>query len=390
MSFDPATLITTAFLTLLLFGLALATVVRRSRADAGVQWWITSFLMGASGFLVLLTRPTAVDDLLLIVANTLFVTAYACGYGGARALTGRRPSVWTLAAGAIAWPLIIGLWNPPFDSRIIFSSLLIAGFSAAMAFELVRGATHEERHRRIAAAVCAAHAVFFALRALAGPTLGFLNVSAADVISPWGAVIALEIILFSGTMAILIVSISLERARLEERSAAHTDFLTGVGSRRAFERSMARILRAVDDHIPATLLTLDLDGFKKVNDQLGHEAGDLVLKEFAEAVRRELPQPKQFWRLGGDEFAVLLSGHTLRQGDVMKDILRRAIDTSAAIQQTTAGTPVSVSIGIAALLPEETISDLVRRADIALYKDKRRNRAPGSVLASVGRPSFAA
>ena len=372
MKFDPATLLTTAFLTLLLFGLVLAVLLSRSRQDSGGVWWISAFLLGAAGFLVLLLVPAGPGGLSLVVANTLFLSAYGFCDAGARALAGRRPYGWSLAFAIAVWPLLCWLLDPGFGARIVISSLLICAYSAAAAFELGHGAVREERNRFIAAALCAGHALFYLVRALYGPTLGLVNAVTEEVVSDWGAIIALEVVLFAAAMAALIVGITLERAGLTERRAAYTDFLTGIGSRRAFEATMQAVLSAADRRVPTTLLLLDLDDFKKVNDRLGHHAGDELLQAFAAALRQQLSDPGLFWRIGGDEFAILLRGYKPLQAELMTEALRQTIATAPAIQSAGDGSQVSASIGRATLIPGDTMEDLVLRADAALYGEKRK------------------
>ncbi len=374
MKFDPATLLTTAFLTLFLFGMVLAVVVRRSGEDRAGLWWIASFLLGASGFLLLVLAPAGPGSLQLLVANTLFLSAYGCCHAGARSLAGRKPLVWPLIVAFAIWPLLCGLFELGFASRVVVCSILVCGYSAAAAFELVHGATKEERNRLIAAGLCAAHALFYLIRAAFGPTLGLINAATEDVESAWGAAIALEIVLFAAAMATLIVGTIAERRGLKERRAANTDFLTGIGSRRAFDATMRRVVPATEDGVPTALLLLDLDEFKKVNDRLGHQAGDTLLKTFAQVVRQQLRDPDMFWRLGGDEFAILLRGCDLHESESLKASLRQAIEMSSVIRKAAGGARVSASMGSAAVLPGEGIADLVRRADAALYRDKDRRK----------------
>lgn len=371
---------TTAFLTLLLFGLVLATVVRRSREEPAGAWWIAGFLLGASGFLLPILVPTPPGSLLRIVVNTLFLTAYGCCHLAGRCLAGRDPKYWSVAIAFAAWPVLIAVFSPSFETRVLISSMLICGYSAALAIEFAHGATKEGRNRIIAAALCGAHAFFYLIRALVGPTLGLVDASSDTFVSAWGAVIALEGVLFAAALAVLVVGIALERGRLEDRRAAYTDFLTGIGNRRAFETAMHSIIPALDDRVPTTLLLLDLDKFKEVNDRFGHDVGDRLLETFARVVSEQLSDRSMFWRLGGDEFAILLRGCDLQKAALMKETLRHAITISAEIQQITGGVQVSVSIGSAAIIPGETVSDLVQRADTALYDEKSKRRRLGLAL----------
>jgi diguanylate cyclase (GGDEF)-like protein len=374
MKFDPLTLLTTAFLTLLLFGLVLATLVKRPARDAARLWWIATFLLGASGFLLLILVPASPDSVYQVLANMLFLAAYGCCHAGARTTAGRKPVITSVAFSVAVWPVLIALFSPGFETRVAISSTLICAYSAATAIELAYGATKDEGNRFIASALCAAHALFYFARAILGSTFGFDDGGVEAVSSSWGALIALEVVLFGAAFATLLVGITLERARLAERQVAHTDFLTGIGNRRAFDAAMEKLIAAEDNLASATLLLLDLDNFKEVNDRYGHDRGDDLLKAFVRVISAQLADPASLWRLGGDEFAILLFGEEAQEVEAVTQSLRLAMDGSGAIHLIAADTTVSVSIGSAALTPGETMSELFRRADISLYRDKRSRR----------------
>lgn len=373
MKFDPATLLTTAFLTLLLFGALIAFVSRNwGRRTTGL-WWLAGFSLGAWGFLILIFSQSP-SPMMTIASNALFLSAYGCTYAAARSLVGREPVLWSLALAVGVWPITNLAFDLSFELRVVLFSLLVCVFCALTAFEFARD-RGGERHRNIAAILCAGHALFYLVRAVAGPTMGFADTSSQTALSLWGAIIALEIVLFAGALAVLVVSIMINRASMEERREAYTDFLTGIGNRRAFETVMQDVISANREGMQDVLLLLDLDNFKEVNDRHGHEAGDELLRSFAKAVRQELADASRFWRLGGDEFAILISGKGAEEVRVMGDQLRRIIDLCVAQQPVEAWPRVSVSIGHAVVERHDTPSDILRRADTALYQDKRRRRS---------------
>lgn len=165
-----------------------------------------------------------------------------------------------------------------------------------------------------------------------------------------------------------------EQNRERERMlhlATH-DPLTGLGNRALFRERLA----AVPPGASGAVLYLDLDRFKRVNDDLGHEAGDGVLVAVAERLRAALPDPDHAARLGGDEFAVLLvgSGDPGRIGTAARELVAE-IGRPIAVRDRTVA--VGASVGIALfdggdLLPDE----LIRRADAAFYRAKRDGRNP--------------
>ncbi|HEX8098914.1 MAG TPA: sensor domain-containing diguanylate cyclase, partial [Actinomycetota bacterium] len=162
---------------------------------------------------------------------------------------------------------------------------------------------------------------------------------------------------------------------LEERleQLATTDSLTGLANRRRFEEEAARTI----DHIArygtrAAALMIDLDGFKEVNDRAGHQAGDEVLKRVADNLRRRLRSSDLVARLGGDEFVVLLTETGVEQAALVAEALIERI-TECGWQTEDEELPVSASIGVALFdsASRETLSDVVRRADNAMFEAKR-------------------
>ena len=155
--------------------------------------------------------------------------------------------------------------------------------------------------------------------------------------------------------------------RLALEGQASRDPLTGVDNRRALEQALTAITVA-DAH--ATLAILDLDHFKRINDEHGHDAGDAVLVRFAQLVRATVRQSDRLFRIGGEEFVLLLPSSD-RAG------ARRALDkvvaeVRAALRSPDA--PVTVSIGASERRPGETAAAWMARADAALYRVKRGGR----------------
>jgi diguanylate cyclase (GGDEF)-like protein len=141
--------------------------------------------------------------------------------------------------------------------------------------------------------------------------------------------------------------------------AAGTDPLTGVGNRRAFDSSLARL------PVGGSVVVFDLDGFKPANDQHGHAAGDAVLRVFAATLHDCIRDGDLVARIGGDEFAVVLpsAGHT-------------GVDAVLARLTTRWSAPhgVTFSTGRALLGPDDTVAQMMIRADVDLYRAKRASR----------------
>jgi diguanylate cyclase (GGDEF)-like protein len=161
--------------------------------------------------------------------------------------------------------------------------------------------------------------------------------------------------------------------------AANRDFLTGAWSRRAFWEVAAReIERARRLHRGLTLLTMDVDHFKRINDTWGHAEGDEVLKDMVLAVERRMRSIDYFGRIGGEEFAVLMPDTGLEGARVLAERLRAGIaEDQASIQAAdsdAAPRSYTLSMGLAQLRPADTFHDLMQRADTALYQAKESGR----------------
>ncbi|MFI5934380.1 putative bifunctional diguanylate cyclase/phosphodiesterase [Actinoplanes sp. NPDC051494] len=177
-----------------------------------------------------------------------------------------------------------------------------------------------------------------------------------DDLLPWGGLVSALIVMTAAIMARQVISLR------DSRELVVTDQLTGLANRTALDNAITRTLRQRE---AGTLLLIDLDGFKLVNDAYGHPAGDLFLVTFAEHLRANVRHGDTCARIGGDEFAVWLPGAT-DPGAVVERLSRAP---SVALDDDTV--PVRASIGITTGTGRDTVKDLMRRADLAMYHAKR-------------------
>lgn len=157
---------------------------------------------------------------------------------------------------------------------------------------------------------------------------------------------------------------------------AFYDPLTGLNNRRYLERRLPAMIEAARQRgSPLTMMILDIDHFKRINDSFGHEAGDLVLKGFAAELQQIVRGGDLVCRLGGEEFVVAMPGLAASHAARTAERARRSIE-SRAFPVGDAGAPVSitVSIGLADVRGEQDSADLYRRADRALYLSKSAGR----------------
>lgn len=160
--------------------------------------------------------------------------------------------------------------------------------------------------------------------------------------------------------------------RLEEM--ASTDKLTGAANRHVFEMLFQHVVggaRRRGD--PVSLLTIDIDGFKGVNDTHGHQGGDAVLRRFTDIVREHIRDSDTLCRWGGDEFLVLLGGCPLEVAAETAEKIRRAVDRNP-FPIGGEEVHITLSIGVTEYRDDEGLAILIKRADGALYQSKQQGR----------------
>ncbi len=156
--------------------------------------------------------------------------------------------------------------------------------------------------------------------------------------------------------------------------SAHYDPLTGVNNRSTFDAALTREINlAQRSKQNFSILVIDIDHFKQVNDRFGHSAGDEVLKNVAQQIRESIRNTDQLFRFGGEEFVVLLNNADC---DVAGDIADRILENVSAskVQTQQEAINVSVSIGLTCLAKGDTVDVLFDRADQALYAAKNEGR----------------
>jgi two-component system, cell cycle response regulator len=166
-----------------------------------------------------------------------------------------------------------------------------------------------------------------------------------------------------------------ERDLADLAALARVDPLTGLANRRAFDEALAAaVARAHRAAAPLSVVALDVDHFKRVNDAHGHAAGDAVLRELAARARAALREGDLLARVGGEELAALLPGEPLEGAADAAERLRAAV-AAAPFAAGTAALPVTISAGCAALEPGDRDGGaLLARADARLYEAKRSGR----------------
>ncbi|MEJ5057666.1 MULTISPECIES: GGDEF domain-containing protein [unclassified Pseudomonas] len=156
--------------------------------------------------------------------------------------------------------------------------------------------------------------------------------------------------------------------------SALRDPLTDTGNRIAMDQTLTREIELSRRHLqPLSLLMLDIDHFKQINDTHGHSAGDDVLRAVAATIKSQLRNVDMVFRFGGEEFLILLSNTSREAAALVGERLRIAAQAEEYVADGRS-IELTVSLGCSTLLPGESVESLLRRADNALYVAKREGR----------------
>ena len=290
-------------------------------------------------------------------------------------------SGYLMATAALFYPTLNGFINP--------SELYLIGPVAIVAV-FIAGAIISPAAGYFYASAAVASAVMVYLRAplvSSALGLGFTETAGAVFLVVQTAILFFAAAMIHAYSANAHGAIQrLNRQTQQMTELAHTDSLTGLANRRWLLELLEReFLRARRYQRPLTLVYLDLDGFKEVNDGFGHLFGDGLLRSAARSMQAVLRAADLLARIGGDEFAVLLSETDLAGADKVVGKLRRAL-LSTTRPYGTALPPLTFSAGICQLREDDrTIDDLILRADEAQYLAKSAGRGETRTEVDLGR-----
>lgn len=175
-----------------------------------------------------------------------------------------------------------------------------------------------------------------------------------------------------GFLIITYIVSELKNAMELHKDIARTDSLTSISNKRAFyESSSMELYKAQRLNHPFSVLCIDLDNFKQVNDTLGHNAGDILLKTVAGGIKSNIRQIDVVGRLGGDEFGILLSETGAESAYTVAGKLQQIL----LEEMRKHNWPVTFSIGAATFLkPPKSVEEMLKKADILMYTAKKNGK----------------
>ncbi len=186
--------------------------------------------------------------------------------------------------------------------------------------------------------------------------------------------------LIEGLLGTLVCPLKNSLRYREAVIASLTDPLTGCSNRIALDSTLQRELELAKRHkSPLSLLMIDVDDFKQINDRHGHKNGDLVLKETVQALNEVNRQTDQIFRYGGEEFVVILNETDLPGALVIAERIRESIEARNIELSSSESLQLTVSIGATSMKPSDSRDSIFQRADKALYqaKDNGKNQVVG-------------
>ena len=177
-------------------------------------------------------------------------------------------------------------------------------------------------------------------------------------------------------MLLYVFASVVRQAEFQLREMADTDVMTGAKNRRHFEKSLKQHFEHHQEHQTAqSLVMMDIDHFKRVNDTWGHDAGDEVIRQVATIVQAELREEDDFARVGGEEFCVLLHGVQEVQALKIAERFRANVEKLCIQLTDDIDINVTISLGVTEILPDDSsMQEAWKRADQALYRSKNMGR----------------
>jgi diguanylate cyclase (GGDEF)-like protein len=385
MSLDLPTSLAIAGFTLTVAGglLLLSWLLHRSHQALGQ--WSLAFFLGAVAIALIAVRGHVPDIWSIFVANTILAAAYGIMWKGVRTFEGRASRATIVFAGAVVW--ILACTIPAFYAVATARAVLMAAigmtYSLLAVGELWRGRHEALISRWPIMIVLTVHALTLPLRVPLASSLGGTGPAQPNLL----VFVLFESVLFCMCAAYLFGSISKERVALRYKQSSLLDPLTAVANRRAFLKQAARVMvRCGASRQPVALLLFDLDGFKSINDQYGHSAGDEALVAFCRVATSQLRPTDLFARLGGEEFGSLLPDTTRSDALAVAERVRVAFE---ATTHDVEGVPFRVTVSVGMAVADRSRCDLpslLVKADRALYcaKQQGRNRVEPASLSALG------
>jgi diguanylate cyclase (GGDEF)-like protein len=384
MKLDVNTLFMVTIYVEVILGLLLLFAWAQNTAIHGVCWWGFAHLIRAASIVLFGTYGSAPDLVSIDLANVLLFTSFAVTWTGARVFDGRPVEPVYLVTGAVLWLLLCRLpvLAEAIQTRALIAAGIVTAYTWLTAYEFWRGRSEQLVSRWPAIFLLFAHGSLFLLRT---PLAVLLPWAPSNKVfgSVWLTVLSFEALLFTISIAFILLAMAKERTELRHRTAALVDPLTGIANRRSFLQDASQLAkRHSGNPRPTAVMLVDLDHFKSINDRFGHALGDRVLEIFSEAARKSVRSSDLLGRLGGEEFAAVLYDTSREKAVAVAERIREGFANAA---KEVNGRPVGATVSVGLAYCQEAVLDMAEmlaQSDQALYfaKEHGRNRVEVATL----------
>jgi len=354
------------------------------KGTKGIHWFSLYNLSALLGALAVAFRNYIPDFVSIVIGNLCVISAYACFFVSLCLLFGYRRRqlqmhAFFILCGIVSM-LLYGWLIPNTKFRLIALSLVLACQQMQIVFQILRKKDGSFRYigsslaLMVGALACANIVRFIGIIHTGAPS-DYLQ---AGPFLAW--IVPINACLQAGTM-VAYVWLTSSLLQHELQIQASTDPLTGLLNRRAMEvRAQREINRCLQQQVQVSAVVFDLDGFKLINDTLGHKFGDLALIAVAACLEHSMRPSDLAARIGGDEFAVLLPRTSLTDAQNLVQHLRLSIAGLDIADENTSA-HVTASFGIARADTATSWDELLVRCDKNLYEAKHSG---GNAVAAAG------
>ncbi len=370
-------------LTVILVGImtvVLFAVRQANRQIPGLGAWAGSYLSGLLLCLSLLARPYGPEGLAIVTSQLLMIASAWLNLAGARAYAGRPawPRAY-LAGTLLASAGVSGYltWQQP--EPVLRLALGIGAASLLMllsATTMVTQAIRRQPERYLFTLACGVHGLLMLMVALT-MLLGVVNPGDATDPEQIGAVtqfVLVESIVVLVMRAFGVLMLANAHITTELRHFAERDPLTSIFNRRSFLILLQKSVNLMQRmNSPLSLLALDLDHFKRINDSWGHGSGDLALRHFVQLACNHLRNEDVIGRVGGEEFLIFLPNTGLEAAAGVAERLRALIEAKP-VAGPQGPIALTVSIGVTLIAQGESQDSALQRVDEAMYRAKANGR----------------
>ena len=370
----------TLFLVMVVVGAALsvlvASVASRGRHD-GLTLWAAALALHTLAYMLFAQRGRASDLISIVVANIMLSATFALFAEALYQFQQRPPPRWRIWLPVALVAVSFFFLREAHGQRLVLGQIIFAGQCSLVLFALLQKRREAIGRGQYFVATAFALVIAVLVMRLVGLASGDVESLALLASNRIQALTFLTSIVCLIILSLGLVVMTKERADERNRVLAMQDELTGLTNRRSILGTLEQQLAmARRNGQPLSLLMLDLDHFKRVNDSFGHLAGDAVLRQVAAGIASRLRAQDVAGRYGGEEFLVILPGTTVDGAVQLAEKLRTSIAADRIEIGEGRAISITISVGVCGGVPAagQRVEDLIGAADQALYQAKENGR----------------